>query len=495
MNTKKSVLERQETWLFACLKRHAKTYYGKRYGFEKINTIAAYQKAVPLVDYETIAPLIERISNGEANVLFYGNPVAFEITGGSLGGGKLIPYTKESFVDFQRAIVPWFSTIAQRYNLTCKAAYYAISPALRAQKTTPCGIKIGVSDAAYLGEDAGAIMADGVVVPSWVGELTEITSWQLATLYWLIRAQELELISIWSPTFLLMLLDALDEHADALLKLFYQGSSIAKHTLAPDVQAAKRLKKYLTDKKSEQLWPQLKLISCWQDASSKAFARRLQERFPNVAFQPKALIATEGIVSMPSYHANPLLNADNGFFEFLDANQEVHLADALIVGAAYEVVMTTNGGLYRYKTGDLVRFEGHEETLPILRFIGRSGIVSDMVGEKLTEAFVHHALDDTDGFSMLVAQYSDVPHYLLLGETQEITTKIKSVEAKLCNNPQYAYARKIGQLGSLKACVVANAWQRYIEYKTMLGSRIGDIKIPALQTDKAWLHIIQEAQI
>ena len=70
--------------------------------------------------------------------------------------------------------------------------------------------------------------------------------------------------------------------------------------------------------------------------------------------------------------------------------------------------------------------------------------------------------------------------------------KAAAVEAELNKNPQYAYAREIGQLGTLIPVVVENAMQRYIDYKHSCGSRIGDIKIPALQSDREWLRIIRE---
>lgn len=481
----------QEEWLMECLKRNAMSRYGRDYRFEEINSIKMYQEYVPMVDYETIEPLIKQIATGEADVLFQGVPTAFEVTGGSAGGGKLIPYTEKSFEDFQSAILPWLFDISQRYGISGQASYWSISPALRRATATDGGIKIGVSDAEYLGDIATGTFNDSPVVPSWTGELYDVNKWQLVTLYWLIRCKELELISVWSPTFLLMLMEVLEERSDELLDLFSKGGMIDEHLLYPDGDAYERLQNYLVNKESVTLWQHIKLISCWQDGSSRPFFERLKHRFPHASFQPKGLISTEGVITMPNADGLPLLSPASGFYEFIDVNGDNYLAHELGTDKIYEIILTTSGGLYRYRTGDMLQCEGYENSLPILRFMGRKGIVSDMVGEKLNEVFVRNALQPIGSFSMLIPDKSNAPHYILLSDLPITTDKIIEVETKLMENPQYAYARKLGQLGSLESFVIKDAMLLYIEYKTNIGSRVGDIKIPSLNSDDEWLRIIR----
>lgn len=486
-----SLRNSQEEWLIECLKRNAMSHYGRYYRFEEINNIKMYQEHVPMVDYETIEPLIKRMAAGEADVLFQGVPATFEVTGGSTSGGKLIPYSEKIFKDFQSAILPWLYDISQRYGISGKAAYWSISPALRRATTTDGGIKIGVSDAEYLGDIASGTFNDSPVVPSWVGELYDVDKWQLATLYWLVQCRELELISVWSPTYLLMLMEVLEERSDELLDLFTKGGMIDEHVLYSDGNACERLRNYLVNKESATLWPQIKLISCWQDGSSRPFFERLKHRFPHASFQPKGLISTEGVVTMPNADGLPLLSPASGFYEFIDVNGDNYLAHELATDKIYEIILTTSGGLYRYRTGDMLQCEGYEKALPILRFVGRKGIVSDMVGEKLNEFFVRNALQSVGGFSMLIPDKRIDPHYILLSDLANTPDKTIEVETKLMENPQYAYARKIGQLGSLEPLIIKDAMLLYIEYKTNTGSRVGDIKIPSLNSDDEWLRIIR----
>ena len=486
-----SLRSRQESWLLTCLQRNAECDFGQRHGFASIRTVAQYREHVPLHSYEAVLPSITRMAAGDDDVLFAGKPAAFEQTGGSTGGRKLIPYTEESFQDFRRAVEPWLSDVFTQYDIGAGQSYFSISPALRPAGLTKRGMPIGVDDAAYLGEKSGMALASTMAVPSWVSELQTFDDWQTATLYWLVVSDRLALISVWSPTFLLLLLNALDTRYDVLRQLFQHGGTVASHALPPDRAALERLTAYARDRDTVRLWPELRLISCWEDASSKPFAEALKVRFPQAAFQPKGLISTESAVTVPDPDGEPLLCAQSGFFEFIGSDGRVLLADELSERETYEVVLTTNGGLYRYRSGDLVRFEGFKHALPVLRFVGRNGAVSDIVGEKLTETFVQHALEGLEGFAMLVPRPSATPSYLLVGEDEHIAAYCGTVETRLLQNPQYAYARKIGQLGALEPIVLKDAMTRYIVYKTASGSRIGDVKIPALQTEENWYKIVE----
>jgi hypothetical protein len=139
----------------------------------------------------------------------------------------------------------------------------------------------------------------------------------------------------------------------------------------------------------------------------------------------------------------------------------------------------------------MVYYEGMKAGVPILHFVGRKGTTSDMVGEKLSEQFVQHTLEEVEGFAMLVAQLNEIPNYLLIGESENIESFVDQVEEKLLKNPQYAYARKVGQLGELECVMFKNIMRSFIEYKFKNGSRLGDIKPPILVADQKWLEKIR----
>ncbi|NJN81644.1 MAG: GH3 auxin-responsive promoter family protein, partial [Caldilineaceae bacterium] len=142
-----------------------------------------------------------------------------------------------------------------------------------------------------------------------------------------------------------------------------------------------------------------RLISCWADANAASFAVELGARFPQARIQAKGLIATEAFVSLPvDGEAGASLAIRSHFFEFLpllDAGVDTdspQLAHQLETGARYEVVVTTGGGLYRYRLFDAVEVVGRRRQTPLLRFLGKTNLISDHFGEKLDERQVRQAV-------------------------------------------------------------------------------------------------------
>ena len=67
------------------------TEYGQKYGFAEIHSVADYQKRVPVVFYDDLAPYIERMAKGERNILTAYPYSHFNETSGTVGAPKLIP--------------------------------------------------------------------------------------------------------------------------------------------------------------------------------------------------------------------------------------------------------------------------------------------------------------------------------------------------------------------------------------------------------------------
>jgi hypothetical protein len=112
-----------------------------------------------------------------------------------------------------------------------------------------------------------------------------------------------------------------------------------------------------------------------------------------VRIQPKGLIATEGIISIPFGQHWPLAVTSH-FLEFVASDGQVLRAHELERGNTYEVCLTTSGGLYRYRLNDLIRVDGFAENTPSIRFVAKTGQISDHFGEKLSEAFVYTAIHE-----------------------------------------------------------------------------------------------------
>lgn len=432
------------------LRRNVDCAYLKQWGNPA--TQETFRRQVPLTDYEQLQPWIGRIAKGETTLLFPGRPAAFEKTGGSSGGQKLIPYTQEGLDDFRSVLLPWLNRVVMRHQVT-GSAYFSLSPACR-EKEQLAGIPVGLSDIAYVGEQAAAIFAEVCAVPPSVGELTGYDEWRAQTLKFLKQSPDLELISAWSPTF--------------LLKLF-EGQ------------------------KTEALWPRLKIISCWAAGSSAEFAESLRKLFPQAVIEPKGLMSTEAAITVPDENGLPVL-ADYGFFEFR-RNSQVVLEKQLELSEEYEVIVTTASGLYRYCTGDRVKFLGrNHKGKAILDFIGRQGLASDLVGEKLSESFVASCLKELAGERMLVPNINGDGYTLVIDREFNKPDIGPFVEKKLMSNPQYAYARKFGQLKALEVLPLHRPWAHYERYLIAQGTRVGDVKPVALRAERHWITLFNGHQ-
>lgn len=438
-------------WLNHVLMRNKHCSYLSAYGSP--TSIEEYRTQLPLVSYEDLRPWIDRVKQGKPDILFDGRPVAYERTGGSSGGSKLIPYTTECLLDFQNNILPWLYATIAGYGIN-QLAYFSISPILRNPESIN-GINVGLPDGAYLGAQAAAIVSKMSAVPVDVANISNLQQWREKTLAYLKDSSHmLEIISVWSPTFFLDL---------------------------------------MKDQDTRQLFPNLKVISCWASATAAPYAEELHNLFPQAHLQAKGLLSTECVVTTPDRNGNPVL-ARHGFFEF-KLNDQLFLEKELVPGNIYEVIATTAAGLYRYRTGDLVSYAGpNDDGRPILHFIGRGSLVSDLVGEKLAEPFVAECLRHIKGFRLLIPD-SQKRCYQLVIDHCPTSDALNIMEHNLRKNPQYAYARDIGQLKNMEIMFVKDANARYIELMLGQGIRLGDIKPVALRNEPDWIKTFGDRKL
>ncbi len=78
------------------IRQAEKTQFGKDHHFSQIKNHEDFAKQVPIRDYEELKPYVDRVVQGEENVLWKGKPIYFAKTSGTTSGAKYIPLTKES---------------------------------------------------------------------------------------------------------------------------------------------------------------------------------------------------------------------------------------------------------------------------------------------------------------------------------------------------------------------------------------------------------------
>ncbi len=467
--------------------------YGRAHGLERITDVRAFQRAAPVVTWEEVAPHVDRIVAGETDVLTTSPVTMLERTGGSTAANKLVPYTETLRAEFSAATSAWLFDLHRGLpELFGTRSYWSISPATRRRETTAGGLPIGFEDdTEYFGPVERWALGHLLAMPSDVARLPTMTAWRRTTLHRLLGCEDLGLISVWSPTFLTRLMEALPPQLDALLEKLPPARRDQIQRGLDRVGAVT----------GEALWPRLRLVSCWTDGASAGFLPALRRWFPRVHVQPKGLLATEGVISTPLWGQDgAALAVTSHFLEFeeLDApGAPPRLAHELRVGGHYAPLMTTAGGLVRYRIGDVVRCVGHHRALPLVRYAGRLDRVSDLCGEKLHARRVEDALAQartdsgvTPAFALLAPQTTEPPRYVLYVESaaddEALSRFGAALEAQLGEGHHYRYARDLGQLGPLVVHRVTRGWARFERQLVSEGARAGDIKPTGLDTRDCW---------
>ena len=88
--------EAQQKTLHFLLKTAQNTQFGKDHNFKKIDNYQEFKAQVPVRNYEGIRPYVERILQGEKDILWPGQPLYLAKTSGTTSGAKFIPITKAS---------------------------------------------------------------------------------------------------------------------------------------------------------------------------------------------------------------------------------------------------------------------------------------------------------------------------------------------------------------------------------------------------------------
>jgi hypothetical protein len=509
-----SVAETQAAVLRDILSRNRDCEFGKRHRFDTIRDPRAYTDQVPIGSVDSLAEAVERIASGAKRVLTADTVLCLQPTSGSTQGEKLIPATRSLRREYQRMVAAWIGNLfMERSAVRAGRAYWSISPALGPPRRTACGLPIGFEDdTAYLGFFERCFARSVIVAPPAMVRDLDVQSFRYATLLTMVLARDLALVSVWSPTFLSVLLDLLSTHAPSLVRDIHDGTTAGVPGAArrrPDRIRAREIERILETgvpaaNVCKAIWPQLSLVSCWMDGPSRLFAERLQSQCGGIEFQPKGLLATEACVTFPVVgQAGAALAIRSHFFEFLPSGHGggTLLAHELEVGGRYDVVVTNGGGLYRYPLGDTIEVVAFLNRCPLARFVGRGSLTSDLVGEKLHESFVQDCIERSLRVCGVTATYAAlapvvkalanglVPtacHYELLIETaadSSCPALATSLDRNLRANVHYAYARDLGQLGEIELVRLpgppGSAWVAY-EKAHGSGRVLGGLKPRAL---------------
>ena len=493
--------------LFATLRRNADTVFGRAHEFDSIRSIAEYQRRVAPASYGDLAPLVHRAARGESGVLTAAPIERLVSSSGSTAAAKFIPFTAQLRAEFTAAIDAWLVDLFRHDgSLMGGPSYWSVSPVAWNQPSIPGSVvPIGFdSDSRYLGGARQALARCILAVPDVVSRISDVSAFQYVTALFLLHVRGLRMVSVWHPSFFEKLLDQIAINHDRLVYDIEHGTLSVSPPLATDVAAA--LHPFLRPNRRRaeelrrvgghpgQVWPRLSLISCWGDGASAAAASQLATRCSGIAVQPKGLLATEGVVTIPFEGHYPIAIRSH-FFEFVGTDGEVRLAHELQQGLEYAVLLTTGGGLYRYRLGDRVRVDDLVYDTPSLRFVGRDDRVSDLCGEKLSDGFVSGILEQLFAgarpqFALLAPHRTCARFAYALFLSPDVPSPPDldvRLERALRRNPHYAWCVDLGQLAPARIILVGSgATTAFVDACVASGQRRGDVKPASLSNLTDW---------
>lgn len=509
----------QERKLLQLIERNQDSKFGQKHGFHKIRTIADFQERIPPAQYENLAPYIEAAMRGEAKQLTVEPPLMFATTSGTTNKPKFIPVTASHLKDYTHAFQIHNWAMAKDYSQTAhaKQARFLTFASNDLEGHTEAGIPYGAISG-MLRRKQSPLMQKYLSLPHAVCRIKDVQSKYYTILRLALNHNVVAILSC-NPSTLLLLSDCLQESAAMLLKdiadgtfhPFYRPEQSIYNELSHEISAnpvrAARLTKILEQKKTllpQDIWPELRLISCWKGGPMPFYLDRLPERYGTVPIRDFGYMASEGRGTIPlatDGAAGPLALTSH-FFEFVP-EEEINntaptylTADQLEVNKRYYIHFTTAAGLYRYNINDLMEVTGMHFNCPELKFVQKGAGISSVTGEKLTEEQVHTAVNHASRQSGLtklkhftLAVEMDLPPYYtafleLSAPTPEAVLNefLRRFEDSLqAQNIEYREKRLSHRLAAPRLeTLSAGTFTKLRQMRVMEGAPEAQVKIPFL---------------
>lgn len=381
-----SPIELQHKMLMNNLRTASKTDYGKKFGFDEINSYPEFQWRVPVVSYEEFQHEIERARRGEENVFWPGRISWFAKSSGTTNAkSKFIPITKESLEENHYA-----------GGKMMFANYLEKHPDTKIFKRK--NLRIGGSADIYQEYetkfgDLSAIMIENL--PFWTDFMNTPN-------------REISLMSDWEVK--------LDAIAEAVIR-----ENVGCLTGVPSWMLV--LLNYCLQKTRKtdlhQIWPELEVFF----HGGISFTP-YKENYDTIAGRPMRYYeiynASEGFFAIQDqeHKKDLLLLLDTGiFYEFipmdgnsLEQRRAVPLEEVNL-GKNYAVVISTNGGLWRYMIGDTVRFVSLNPYRVVVS--GRTKHYINAFGEELIIENAEEALKTaSEATNAKITEYSGAPVFM-----------------------------------------------------------------------------------
>jgi hypothetical protein len=355
----------QEELVLRIARENVNTTFGRKHGFDRIHNIADFRMRVPISCYDDYMEYIERISNGERNVL-----TAYLTE-------HLSPYEGYKKLPLSR----WGVQTFYDYNF-CAAFYIAGNEGLitggmtlnlvdNCIDTLPSGVHVGNLLGRQLTRrdfDNSKVYVIPIDVANYVG-LNDIL--YIQALYALSQ-KKISLAICDHYTDMINLLRYIEKHWPRLANEIEQGNTY----VTADAMRANTIREvmerhHIGTQLVTNLWPDLHVMMIY-DVCCLTTSFELLRTYcgRDVHYIFAGINSAIGSFTMPLNIDDPqtVLIPDSVFYEFKPQESKNYndllTLDQLELGKRYELIATTLSGLYRYKTNKVFYIVGHHHETP-----------------------------------------------------------------------------------------------------------------------------------
>ncbi|XP_062232265.1 jasmonoyl--L-amino acid synthetase GH3.5-like isoform X2 [Phragmites australis] len=266
------------------------------------------------------------------------------------------------------------------------------------------------------------------------------------------------------------------------------------------------------------LWPNAKYVYGIMTGSMEPYLKKLRHYAAHLPLISADYGASEGWVganinpTVPPEQVTYAVLPHTGYFEFIplekpngeetENSASIHYIESepvglteVEVGKIYEIVITTFGGLYRYRLGDVVQVAGFHNSTPELQFICRRSLVLSINIDKNTEKDLQLAVEaaakllegeklEIVDFTSFVEKSSDPGRYVIFWElssdaSDEVLSSCANCLDLAFADAGYVGSRKIKTIGPLELRILRKGTFKEILYHFLsLGGAVSQFKAP-----------------
>ncbi|MGB1018761.1 MAG: GH3 auxin-responsive promoter family protein [Chitinophagales bacterium] len=364
---KKYPLEVQNDLFHELIYKAKNTVWGKEHQYAKIKSIADFKNQVPIQNYDSLKPYIEKVRAGEQNILWHSEVKWFAQSSGTTAGkSKFIPVSKESLEQ--------------------------------------CHFKGGKDlMSIFLNHYPETNILDGKSMV--LGGSSNISSYRAKSFYGDLSAVIIENLPFWfnlvkTPSKEIALHPNWEEKIDKMAQIVSK-ENVSSLSGVPSWNLI-LLQKVLEITGKEnilEVWPNLELF-IHGGVKFEPYKKQYEKLIPSLDMKyMETYNASEGFFGIQDQTNSKemLLMLDYGvFYEFLPLEElgkenpkTIQLEDVEI-NTNYAIIISTNAGLWRYMIGDTIKFTSLKPFRIVLS--GRTKYFINIFGEELIEENANNAL-------------------------------------------------------------------------------------------------------